>query len=183
MKQPSDRPGRPGPLPAPAPAPAGEPDTNRPDPVVVHTDGACLGNPGPGGYGVVLSWRGTEKEFSGGFGLTTNNRMEILAVIVALEALNRACAVRVVTDSLYVRDAIEKGWLAAWKRNGWKTASKAPVKNRDLWTRLDGLLARHQVRFEWVRGHAGHPENERCDRLARMAAQSPGLPPDTGYAP
>jgi len=150
-------------------------------PVLIHTDGACLGNPGPGGYGAILSCNGVEKEFSGGYSLTTNNRMEILAVIVALETLTRACEVRVVTDSMYVRDAIEKRWLANWKRNGWKTAAKTPVKNRDLWMRLDGLLASHKVRFEWVRGHAGHPENERCDELARRAAQGRGLPRDEGY--
>lgn len=150
-------------------------------PVLIHTDGACLGNPGPGGYGSILHWNGKEKELSGGYRLTTNNRMEILAVIVALEDLTKPCQVRVVTDSMYVRDAIEKRWLANWKRNGWKTAAKTPVKNRDLWMRLDGLLAQHQVKFEWVRGHNGHPENERCDVLARRAAQGRELPADTGY--
>nr|WP_279343292.1 ribonuclease HI [Fundidesulfovibrio terrae] len=148
---------------------------------MIHTDGACLGNPGPGGYGSILHWNGKEKELSGGYKLTTNNRMEILAVIVALEELTKPCQVRVVTDSMYVRDAIEKRWLANWKRNGWKTAAKTPVKNRDLWMRLDGLLAQHQVKFEWVRGHNGHPENERCDVLARRAAQGRELPVDTGY--
>jgi ribonuclease HI len=150
-------------------------------PVLIHTDGACLGNPGPGGYGSILHWMGKEKELSGGYKLTTNNRMEILAVIVALEELTKPCQVRVVTDSMYVRDAIEKRWLANWKRNGWKTAAKTPVKNRDLWMRLDGLLAQHQVKFEWVRGHNGHPENERCDELARRAAQGRGLEADSGY--
>jgi ribonuclease HI len=104
-------------------------------------------------------------------------------VIAALESLTRPCKVRVVTDSKYVRDAIEKGWLTGWKRNGWRTAAKTPVKNRDLWMRLDGLLARHQVQFDWVRGHAGHPENERCDQLASRAAQGSGLAPDEGYKP
>jgi ribonuclease HI len=155
-------------------------DTARP--VLIHTDGACLGNPGPGGYGAILHCDGHEKEFSGGFKLTTNNRMEILGVIVALEALVKPSQVKVVTDSLYVRDAIEKRWLANWKRNGWKTAAKTPVKNRDLWERLDGLLARHKVTFTWVRGHMGHPENERCDALATGAAQGRGLPEDTGYS-
>ena len=150
-------------------------------PVTIHTDGACLGNPGPGGYGAILHYDGTEKELSAGYKLTTNNRMEILAVIAALEALTRPCTARVVTDSMYVRDAIEKRWLANWKRNGWKTAAKTPVKNRDLWMRLDGLLNVHKVRFEWVRGHAGHPENERCDVLARRAAQGRDLAKDEGY--
>ena len=150
-------------------------------PVLIHTDGACLGNPGPGGYGSILHWNGKEKELSGGFALTTNNRMEILAVIKALEELTEPCQVKVVTDSMYVRDAIEKRWIANWKRNGWRTAAKTPVKNRDLWMRLDELNAKHQVKFEWVRGHAGHPENERCDELARRAAQGRGLPKDEGY--
>lgn len=151
--------------------------------VLIHTDGACLGNPGPGGYGAILACQGREKELSAGFALTTNNRMEIRAVIAALESLTRSCNATVVTDSMYVRDAIEKRWLANWKRNGWKTAAKTPVKNRDLWMRLDALLARHQVKFQWVRGHNGHPENERCDQLARQAAQSGNLPPDQGYQP
>uniref|UniRef100_A0A7C4AHC2 Ribonuclease H n=1 Tax=Fundidesulfovibrio putealis TaxID=270496 RepID=A0A7C4AHC2_9BACT len=150
-------------------------------PVLIHTDGACLGNPGPGGYGAILHFNGVEKELSKGYKLTTNNRMEMLAVIAALESLTRPCEVRVVTDSMYVRDAIEKRWLYNWKRNGWKTAAKTPVKNRDLWMRMDGLLALHKVKFEWVRGHAGHPENVRCDVLARTAAQGRGLEPDEGY--
>jgi ribonuclease HI len=149
--------------------------------VLIHTDGACLGNPGPGGYGAMLSHDGGHKELSGGFRLTTNNRMEILAVIRALEALTRPCLVKVVTDSQYVRDAIEKGWLAKWKKNGWHTADKKNVKNRDLWECLDKLLAGHRVSFHWVRGHAGHPENERCDQLAKAAAQGPGRIEDTGY--
>jgi len=157
--------------------------TNTDDTVLIHTDGACLGNPGPGGYGAILSLGDTDRELSAGFALTTNNRMEILAVIAALESLTRPCRARVVTDSMYVRDAIEKGWLAKWKRNGWKTAAKTDVKNRDLWTRLDGLLVQHRVNFEWVRGHAGHPMNERCDVLARTAAQGRGLAKDEGYRP
>jgi len=156
-------------------------DDQSPRPVLIHTDGACLGNPGPGGYGAVLSCDGHEMELSGGFSLTTNNRMEILAVIKALETLTKPCQVTVVTDSMYVRDAFEKRWIANWKRNGWKTAAKTPVKNRDLWMRLDELMGRHTVKLTWVRGHAGHPENERCDRLARTAAQGRGLPPDAGY--
>lgn len=150
-------------------------------PVQIYTDGACLGNPGPGGYGAILKHGGREKELSGGFARTTNNRMEIMGVIMALEALTRPCQAEVVTDSLYVRDAIEKGWLSNWKKNGWRTAAKAPVKNRDLWERLDGLLRLHSVTFSWVRGHNGHPENERCDALAREAATGNGLPEDRGY--
>lgn len=149
--------------------------------VTIHTDGACLGNPGPGGYGAILSWNDHEKELSRGYKLTTNNRMEILAVIAGLESLKTPCQVEVVTDSMYVRDAIEKRWLAKWKKNGWKTADRKDVKNKDLWTRLDELLSRHKVRLTWVRGHNGHPMNERCDRLARSAAQGSGLEPDTGY--
>ena len=149
--------------------------------VLIHADGACLGNPGPGGYGAILNCDGHEKELAGGFRLTTNNRMEILGVIMALEALTQPRQVKVVTDSMYVRDAIEKRWLANWKRNGWKTAARTPVKNRDLWERLDGLLARHKVTFAWVRGHAGHPENERCDALASQAARGRGLQEDGGY--
>jgi len=151
-------------------------------PVQIYADGACLGNPGPGGYGTILRYDGKEKELSGGFRMTTNNRMEILGVIMALEVLTRPCRVTVVTDSLYVRDAIEKRWLANWKRNGWRTAAKTPVKNQDLWERLDGLLGRHKVVFTWVRGHNGHPENERCDALARAAATRSGLPEDKGYS-
>jgi ribonuclease HI len=151
------------------------------DPVLIHTDGACLGNPGPGGYGAVLSHRGRSKELSGGFRLTTNNRMEILAVIVAVEALKKTCEVQVVTDSQYVRNAIEKGWLARWKKNGWRTSDKKDVKNRDLWERLDQALAAHRVSFGWVRGHSGHPENERCDQLAKAAAMGQDLAEDSGY--
>lgn len=150
--------------------------------VLIHTDGACLGNPGPGGYGAVLSCDGHTMELSGGYKLTTNNRMEILGVIAALESLTETCDAQVVTDSMYVRDSIEKGWLSKWKRNGWKTAAKTDVKNRDLWVRLDGLLAKHKVKFSWVRGHTGHPENERCDELARRAAQGRELKADTGYS-
>jgi ribonuclease HI len=149
--------------------------------VLIHADGACLGNPGPGGYGAILNCDGHEEELAGGFRLTTNNRMEILGVIKALETLAHPRQVKVVTDSMYVRDAIEKRWLANWKRNGWKTAARTPVKNRDLWERLDGLLARHKVTFAWVRGHAGHPENERCDALASQAARGRGLQEDAGY--
>ncbi|WP_174408648.1 ribonuclease HI [Desulfovibrio psychrotolerans] len=150
--------------------------------VSIYTDGSCLGNPGPGGWGAVLRCNGTEKELSGGFRRTTNNRMEILAVLEALQALKEPCKVDLYTDSQYVRNAVEKKWLAGWQRNGWKTAGKQPVKNRDLWERLLPMLAKHAVSFHWVRGHSGHPENERCDALARAQASRPGQPEDTGHA-
>ncbi|MEM1360469.1 MAG: ribonuclease HI [Pseudomonadota bacterium] len=136
-----------------------------------YTDGACSGNPGPGGWGALLIARDgdtvlRERELFGGEAATTNNRMELLAAISALEALERPARLTLITDSAYVKDGITK-WLAGWKRNGWKTAAKKPVKNDDLWRRLDSAQARHEVRWEWVKGHAGHPENERADALAR----------------
>ena len=141
------------------------------DLITIHTDGACSGNPGPGGWGAVLHWRGHEKELSGAEAETTNNRMELLAAIKALEALKRASKVRLVTDSIYVRDGVTK-WIHGWKKNGWKTAAKKPVKNEDLWRRLDEVAARHDIVWEWVKGHAGHPENERADTLAREAVKA-----------
>ena len=136
-----------------------------------YTDGACSGNPGPGGWGALLIARDgdavlKERELNGGEALTTNNRMELLAAIAALEALDRPSAITVVTDSAYVKNGIA-GWIEGWKRNGWRTADKKPVKNEDLWRRLDEARARHRVRWEWIKGHAGHPENERADELAR----------------
>jgi ribonuclease HI len=139
--------------------------------VEIFTDGACSGNPGPGGWGAILRYRGVEKELSGAEAVTTNNRMELMAAIAALEALKRPARVALFTDSLYLRDGITK-WLSAWKAKGWKTAARKPVKNQDLWERLDGALGRHQVEWHWVRGHAGHPENERADALARKAIRS-----------
>jgi ribonuclease HI len=136
--------------------------------IVIHTDGACSGNPGPGGWGAILHWKGHEKELSGAEPETTNNRMELMAAIAALEALKRRSKVRLVTDSTYVRDGVTK-WIHGWKRNGWKTAAKKPVKNDDLWKRLDAIASKHDVTWEWVKGHAGHPENERADQLARDA--------------
>lgn len=136
--------------------------------IVIHTDGACSGNPGPGGWGAILHWKGHEKELSGAEAETTNNRMELMAAIAALEALKRRSTVRLVTDSTYVRDGVTK-WIHGWKRNGWKTAAKKPVKNEDLWKRLDAIASTHDVTWEWVKGHAGHPENERADQLAREA--------------
>jgi len=133
--------------------------------VVLYTDGACKGNPGPGGWGVLLEWGDHRKELCGGESETTNNRMEITAVIEGLRALSRPCQVLVVTDSVYVKDGVTK-WMAGWKRNGWRTAAKKPVKNRDLWEVLDEELSSHTVDWEWVKGHAGHPGNERADELA-----------------
>jgi ribonuclease HI len=136
--------------------------------VEIFTDGACSGNPGPGGWGALLRWNGVEKEKSGGERNTTNNRMEMMAAIRALESLKRGMPVDLYTDSTYLRDGITK-WLPAWKANGWRTAAKKPVKNQDLWQRLEAALAGHDVRWHWVKGHAGHPENERADELARRA--------------
>jgi len=134
--------------------------------VEVFTDGACSGNPGPGGWGAILRFNGVEKELAGGATETTNNRMEMTAAIMALEALRRPSRVRVHTDSTYVKDGITK-WIHAWKARGWRTADKKPVKNIDLWQRLEAALAPHEVSWIWVRGHTGHPENERADALAR----------------
>lgn len=135
--------------------------------VELFSDGACKGNPGRGGWGALLCYKGVEKELCGGENHTTNNRMELTAIIRGLEALTRPSRVRVVTDSQYVKQGITQ-WILRWRRNGWRTADKQPVKNRDLWERLDALLGRHQVEWTWVRGHAGHPENERADRLANQ---------------
>lgn len=140
------------------------------DVVEIFTDGACLGNPGPGGWGVILRWRERECELSGGEPATTNNRMELMAAIAGLEALRRGVRTCVHTDSMYVRDGITR-WIHQWKRNGWRTAAKKPVKNAELWQRLDAALSGHEVEWRWVRGHAGHAENERADALARTAAE------------
>ncbi len=136
--------------------------------VEIHTDGACSGNPGPGGWAAILAWKGREKELSGAEPATTNNRMELLAAIRALEVLKRPMRVRIYTDSEYLRRGMSE-WLAGWKRRGWRTAGKKPVKNRDLWERLDELCRRHEVEWRWLKGHAGDPLNERADRLAREA--------------
>ena len=141
------------------------------DAVNIYTDGACSGNPGPGGWGVVMRWKGQEKEMSGFEAATTNNRMELMAVIHALESLKRGVGlVNVHTDSKYVMDGATK-WMHGWKRNGWKTGAKKAVKNQDLWQQLDGSLKEHTIEWFWVKGHSGHPENDRCDELARMAIQ------------
>lgn len=145
--------------------------------VVIHTDGSASGNPGPGGFGVVLESGRHRKELWGGFRLTTNNRMELLAVITGLEALKRpGFDVLVVSDSKYVVDAVEKGWVFGWEKKGFKSK-----KNPDLWRRFLEVYRRHRVRFQWIKGHAGHPQNELCDELAVAAGQQPDLPPDTGY--
>ncbi len=139
---------------------------NTPEKTVIYTDGACSGNPGPGGWGAILKLKQHRKELCGGETVTTNNRMELLAAIKALEALKRSTSVELHTDSSYLKDGITK-WIHGWKRNGWKTAAKKPVKNEDLWKRLDELRQLHDVEWHWVKGHAGHPENERADELAR----------------
>ena len=139
--------------------------------VEIHTDGACSGNPGPGGWGAVLRWRGRCRELMGFAPATTNNRMELEAAINALETLKRPMTVRMFTDSNYLRQGITS-WLPAWKARGWRTADKQPVKNQDLWERLERALARHEISWHWVKGHAGHPDNERADQLARAAIRA-----------
>ncbi|MDP6566435.1 MAG: ribonuclease HI [Alphaproteobacteria bacterium] len=143
------------------------------DQVEIYTDGACSGNPGPGGWGALLRYGDHERELKGGESQTTNNRMELTAAIAALEALKRPCQVTVHTDSTYLRDGITQ-WIVNWKRNGWKTAAKKPVKNADLWLRLEAALARHQVDWLWVKGHAGDPGNEAADALARQGLDAYG---------
>ncbi|MEI5666142.1 ribonuclease HI [Bosea sp. CCNWLW174] len=136
------------------------------DPVEVWTDGACSGNPGPGGWGAILSYKGKERELSGGEALTTNNRMELMGAISALETLTRPCTVALHTDSQYLRQGITS-WIHGWKKNGWKTADRKPVKNEELWKRLDAALKQHKIEWKWVKGHAGDEMNERADALAR----------------
>ena len=151
--------------------------------VTIHTDGACLGNPGPGGYGVILDHQGRRKELSGGYALTTNNRMELLAAIIGLEALNQPCDVTLHSDSRYLVDAVGKGWTVKWRSNGWMRNKREAAVNPDLWERLLNLLEQHNTEFRWVRGHSGNPDNERCDALASAAARQEGLPADPGYPP
>ena len=143
--------------------------------VEIYTDGACRGNPGPGGWGALLRFRGREKQLFGGEPLTTNNRMELTAVIMALEAMKKRASIRITTDSQYVKRGITE-WIMNWKRNGWKTAARKPVKNDDLWRRLDELVAGHDVQWDWVKGHSGHPENELADQLANRGIDD--LPDD-----
>lgn len=150
--------------------------------VEIYTDGSCLGNPGPGGYGAILIYKGHVKELSQGYTLTTNNRMELLAAIVGLETLTKPCAVSLTTDSQYVKQGIES-WMQGWKKRNWQTSNKTPVKNIDLWQRLDHVNSQHNVSWHWVKGHTGHEQNERCDDLARDAANSKALLTDSGYIP
>jgi ribonuclease HI len=147
----------------------------------IYTDGACLGNPGPGGYGVVLIYGDRRKELSGGYRLTTNNRMELMAAIVGLGDLKARCAVTLFTDSQYLADAVNQGWATRWRANGWMRNRKEKAVNADLWGQLLDLCAQHEVAFRWVRGHAGDPDNERCDQLSVAAAQQADLPIDAGY--
>ena len=149
--------------------------------VIIHTDGSCLGNPGSGGWAAVLRYGEHRREIAGGFAPTTNNRMEIMAVLYALELLKEPCEVELYTDSQYVAKAIKDKWLDGWMARGWVTSAKKPVKNRDLWERMAELLKRHKVSFHWLKGHAGHEENERCDELARTEAARHDLPADPGF--
>jgi ribonuclease HI len=149
--------------------------------VTIYTDGACLGNPGPGGYGLVLLHDDKRKELSGGFRRTTNNRMEIIAAIKGLEELRYPCKVTIFTDSQYLSNSIMLGWAKRWRANNWKRARNEMAVNPDLWARLLDLCDKHEVAFEWVRGHAGDPENERCDELSVAAAKQKDLPADVGY--
>lgn len=149
--------------------------------MAIYTDGACIGNPGPGGYAAVLVHDGQRRELSGGFRLTTNNRMEVLAAIEGLDALKEPCAVTLYSDSRYVVDAMEKGWAERWRANGWRRNKRERAVNPDLWERLLDLAAKHNVAFKWVRGHAGNRENERADRLAFGAAKGERLAIDDGY--
>jgi ribonuclease HI len=166
------------PRPPAAPGDAGVPSAGE---VVIYTDGSALGNPGPGGYGAVILEGGKRTELAGGFRKTTNNRMELLACIKALEALAAPATVVLYSDSAYVVNGITRGWAETWRRNGWRKSSGEPALNPDLWDRLLALCRKHSVRFVWVRGHAGNPENERCDQLATQAAAGGELPPDTAY--
>ncbi len=147
--------------------------------VEIFTDGSCLGNPGPGGYGIILRYKHHEKVLSAGYQLTTNNRMELMAVIIALETLSSPCEITLSTDSQYVRQGITL-WIHNWKKRAWKTADRKPVRNIDLWKKLDVAVSGHTIHWQWIKGHAGHAENERCDKLARIAASAPDKI-DTGY--
>lgn len=150
--------------------------------VTIYTDGACTGNPGAGGYGAVLIYGEHRKEIAGGYQLTTNNRMEMMAAIAALKSLKHRCAVTLYSDSKYIVDAVNKGWAKRWQTNGWKRNKKESAKNPDLWQELLNLCQQHQVEFVWVKGHAGIAENERCDTIAVAATREPNLPQDEGYS-
>ena len=149
--------------------------------IEIYTDGSCLGNPGPGGIGILLRYKQHEKEISQGYRLTTNNRMELLAVIIALESLSESCAVSLYSDSQYMKNGINQ-WIHNWKRNNWLTSNKKAVKNQDLWQRLDQAINRHTINWQWVKGHAGHLENKRVDQLARQGAEAP-TQDDLDYRP
>lgn len=151
--------------------------------IIIYTDGSCLGNPGPGGWAAILNLAGTShrREICGGYRLTTNNRMEIMAALQGLSALREPCEVELFTDSQYLRNAVEKGWLKSWQKNSWRKADKKPVLNRDLWLLFLEQMARHSLTMRWLRGHAGHPENERCDELARQCASRTDLPADEAF--
>jgi len=149
--------------------------------IEIFTDGSSLGNPGPGGYGAIVSYKGIKKELSQGYRKTTNNRMEMMGAIAALSALKERCHVILYTDSQYLADGIMKGWALGWRKRGWVKSNKEKALNVDLWSKLLDLLEYHNVEFRWLRGHAGHIENERCDKLAKQAAVSPGLLADAGY--
>jgi ribonuclease HI len=149
--------------------------------IKIYTDGGSLGNPGPGGYGVIIKYKDKVKEFSGGYKLTTNNRMELMAAIVGLSKLKEQCAVTLYTDSKYLADGINQGWAERWKQNGWKRNKKDKAENIDLWDKLLNLITEHKVKIEWVKGHAGHKENERCDKLVKEAVAKNHLPADEGY--
>ena len=151
--------------------------------VIIHTDGACKGNPGPGAYGAVLVCGRHRKELAAGYRLTTNNRMELRAAIAALELLSEPCEVELHSDSKYLVQAITQKWLQGWQRRGWLTSDKKPVKNRDLWLALMAAMAPHQIHWQWVKGHAGHAENERCDMLANLAVAGSHLQEDGGFQP
>ena len=151
------------------------------DAIEIYTDGACKGNPGPGGYGVILVSKGRKKELSGGFRKTTNNRMELLACVEGIRSLKRPCRVVLTSDSKYVVNAMEKGWAKKWRSNGWKLSPSKPAKNPDLWAELLDLCEIQKVEFKWVKGHNNHPENERCDELAVAAAEKKDLPVDEGF--
>ncbi|HAN09849.1 MAG TPA: ribonuclease HI [Clostridiales bacterium] len=150
--------------------------------IEIYTDGACSGNPGPGGYGTILKYKDNEKHFSQGYKLTTNNRMEILSVIVGIEALSETCEVTVYTDSKYVSDSISQGWAKKWKENNWKRNSKEKALNIDLWDRLLNLIDKHKITVVWVKGHSGHEYNEKCDKLAVAACRADNLLEDEGYS-
>lgn len=151
--------------------------------IEIFTDGSCLGNPGPGGWAALLRCGGHSLEISGGAALSTNNRMELTAAIKGLEALKQPCSVALFTDSRYLCDAVNKKWLYAWQKRGWRKADKKEVLNQDLWKRLLPLLEKYKPELHWVAGHSGHPENERVDDLARAEAMKPGRPPDEGFYP